>query len=64
MSEERFRELAEHTAELFIFAKGEYTDGSGTKYPLPYCRQYNKSFPDVDLAICGDGISFTEAPND
>jgi hypothetical protein len=43
------------TAELYFFARGEYTDDTG-KHPLNLCWKYDKDFP-THLAICVDDIT-------
>ncbi len=42
------------TAELYFFARGEYTDETG-KHPFDFCRKYDKAFPN-HLVFCGDDL--------
>ena len=41
-------------AELYLYARVSYSNGSGT-YPLGICRRYNKNFPN-HLVFCEDLI--------
>lgn len=40
---------------LFIYARGEYTDTLGRRYPMPFCYSYNKDIAER-VAICPDDI--------
>jgi hypothetical protein len=56
LTQEQINELNEKnpSAELYFFARGEYTDETGT-HPLPWCRQYDRDFPN-HLAFCADDM--------
>ena len=41
-------------AELYIFARGEYSDETGT-HPLNFCRRYDPTFPN-HLVFCEDDL--------
>jgi len=62
LDEYQIKMLNENTATLYLFARGEYSDEAGNKYPITYCRQYSTAFPN-HLVFCDEGITFRE-PNE
>jgi hypothetical protein len=59
LDEYQIKLVNENTATLYLFARGEYSDESGNKYPITYCRQYSSIAPG-NLVICKGGITFRE----
>lgn len=46
-------------AKLYFFARGEYKDESGRKYPLDFRRIYNPELPG-SLGVCEDSITISD----
>jgi hypothetical protein len=53
------RGLHEGRAKLYFFARGEYRDESGRKYPLDFRRKYDPEMPGL-LAVCEDSITISD----
>jgi len=55
---ERREALDTGKARLFIFARGEYRDNTGTVYPLPFARMYDPQMAAGNLVFCPNEITF------
>lgn len=57
LSNEKLKALNQGKARLFIYARGEYSDGAGNTYDLPFSRMYHPVVAGF-LSVAPDDIVF------
>jgi hypothetical protein len=60
LTDDQLKAVASNLAEIYFFAKVEYSDELGDRYSLPYCRRYEPAFLPQYLVFCSEGITFRE----